>query len=110
MRKVFIVLTILIIATAAMATQVMSAPYLVCDIPPADQQVLGVRGSVDGTTFDTPYKIQNGSLLVYDIGPLSPAKHAFTNIRFYNIRGESTPVPFDLPAAPSPPSNISLKP
>jgi hypothetical protein len=100
----------LAIAILLMAAQGGAAPYIVCDIPPADQQVLGVRGLVDGAPFDTPYKLQSGSVLVYDIGTLSPAKHSFTNIRFYNIRGESTTVPFDLPSVPSSPLNIGLKP
>lgn len=104
MKHLLIILSLLLLAAPAMAA------YLVADIPPAADQVLGVRGLVDGVAFTTPYKLQSGGLLIYDIGTLTPAKHTFTGIKFYNIRGESDPVPFDLPAVPGPPSNIGLRP
>jgi hypothetical protein len=100
----------LVVAILLMAASATAAPYLVCDIPPADQQIIGVRGLVDGTPFDTPYQLHSGAMLVYDAGTLSSAKHTFSNIRFYNIRGESDPVPFELPSVPARPSNISLRP
>ena len=104
-KLIFIILSILLIVSTTFA-----APFLVCDIPPADQQVQGVKGEVDGTAFTTLYKTQGSGILIYDIGVLSPAKHSFTNIRLYNIRGESTTVPFDLPAVPGSPLNIRLTP
>ena len=106
MKKILILaVMILLIASSA-----YGAPFLICDIPPADQQVQGVKGEVDGTAFTTLYKLQGPGILIYDIGVLSPAKHSFTNIRLYNIRGESVTVPFDLPAIPGPPLNIRLTP
>jgi len=105
MKRLIIILSLLLLAAPAAA-----APYLVCDVPPAGDQVIGVRGLVDGTAFEQPYKLQSGAVLIYDIGTLTPAKHSFTGIRFYNIRGESTTVPFDLPSIPGPPSNIGLRP
>ena len=105
MKILIIILSLLLLAAPAVA-----APYLVCDVPPAGDLVLGVYGTVDGTDFTTPYKLQSGGVLIYDVGLLTPAKHTFTNIRFYNIRGPSASVPFDLPAVPGAPSNIGLKP
>ena len=105
MKHLIIVLSLLLLAAPAVA-----APYLVCDVPPAGDQIAGVRGSVDGTAFEQPYKLQSGGLLIYDVGTLTPAKHSFTNIHLFNIRGESVSVPFDLPAVPGPPLNITLRP
>ena len=105
MKRLIIILSLLLLAAPAVA-----APYLVCDVPPAGDQVVGVRGSVDGTAFEQPYKLQSGGVLIYDVGTLTPAKHVFTNIHFYNVRGDSVGVPFDLPSIPGPPSNIGLRP
>jgi hypothetical protein len=106
MKILFIVFSIML----ALVSSVCAAPYIVCDIPPADQSILGVKGEVDGTVFTLPYTLQSGAVLIYDIGTLSPAKHSFTNIRFYNERGESPSVPFALPALPGSPSNTRLSP
>ncbi len=99
-----------VLCSIGLATAVFAAPFLVCDVPSADQQVTGVKGTVDGTDFTTPYALHNGAVIVYDVGTLSPAAHSFTNIRFVNARGDGPVVPFALPALPESPSSIRMAP
>ena len=110
MKKIFFTVSLILSAILLGSTISHSAPFLACDIPSPDQQVMAIKGRVDGVDFTTPYTERNGRLVIYDIGPLSPAKHTFTELRAVNIRGESTTVPFDLPAMPGSLSNIGLIP
>ena len=101
---------ILSVLFVLLASTVYAAPFLVCDIPPADYQITAVAGMIDGTAFTTPYTVHGTDLLVYDIGTLSSAKHSFTNVRFQNARGESAGVPFDIPSLPGQPAALHLAP
>ncbi len=107
MKKLLLILAILLVAV-----HVQAAPFLVVDTPPAEWNVIGVRGTMDGQAFEQLYKLHpdGTALTVYDIGTLNQLKHTFTNIRFYNSRGEGPSVPFDLPATLGAPSNTRLKP
>ncbi len=77
------------------------ADFLVCDPYPADVQVQGFKGKINGVTFDTPYSLHpSGAAIVYDCANLGPEKWDFVNIRAYNVRGEGVGIPFVYPALP----------
>ncbi len=83
------------------------SPFLVCDPYPADVQVQGFRGTINGVAFDTPYSLHSsGATIVYDCAGLGPEKWDFINIRAYNVRGESVGLPFVYPALPGSPANL----
>jgi hypothetical protein len=90
-----------ILAVLAIGSYAHAAPYLIANIPPAADKVTSIKGSVDGVAFTTPYKVQSGGVLIYDLAPLSVASHSFTLLRAVNVRGESSTVPFTLPALPA---------
>ena len=83
------------------------ADFLVCDPYPADVQVQGFRGTVNGTAFDTPYALHaSGAAIVYDCSSLGSGKWDFVNIRAYNVRGESVGMGFVYPGLPAGPANL----
>lgn len=88
-----------------------AAPFLVCDAPVADEQVIGYKGTVNGTPFTTPYALHSsGAAIIYDCAALGSGKWDFVNVRAYNVRGESTGVPFVYPGIPGSPANRKIVP
>jgi hypothetical protein len=59
---------------------------------------------------DIPYELgpTTGKAVIYDIGTLDDGAHEFNEVRFVNVRGQSDPVPFSLPATPSLPGGLAL--
>lgn len=100
------ILMILVIAAMCQA-----APFLVCDPYPVDQQITNFTGTIDGQNFSTPYSLHSsGQAIVYDINSLSDGVHQFTELKAVNIRGESTPVNFTVPAKASALSGMGFAP
>ncbi len=88
-----------------------AGPYLLCNVPPVDEQVLGYKGTVNGTAFTTPYALHaSGAAIIYDCATLGSGKWDFINIRAYNVRGESAGIPFVYPALPGSPATMRVAP
>lgn len=99
--KLLIVLCALSL-TLLPASPTIAGPFLVCDPHPPNQQITGFTGVLDGQPFATPIKMHTtGAEIIYDIATLDDGIHNFTEIRAVNIRGQSEPVPFVLPAVPT---------
>ena len=106
MRK-FGIAILLGLTLAVVTYGLVWADFLVCDPYPADVQVQGFKGTVNGTAFDTPYALHaSGAAIVYDCSGLGSGKWDFVNIRAYNVRGESVGVGFTYPAVPGSPANL----
>lgn len=99
---------IFIIGLAVVAAQ--AGPFLVCEPAPTQDQVTHIRVTLNDVVLsDIPYEIgPSGKVVIYDIGTLDDGAHEFNEIRFVNIRGQSEPVPFLLPALPSLPGGLTL--
>ena len=89
---------------------------LVCDPYQPVYQVQGFRGEINGQAFDTPYTEVDDpgatfgkSAVIYDCNGLGDEAWKFTNVRAYNVRGESVGIPFDYPAKPPSISGTHLK-
>lgn len=75
------------------------APFLVCDPHSPDEQITGFAGVLDEKPFKTTISLHpTGAEIIYDLATLDDGIHHFTEIRAVNARGQSAPVPFDLPA------------
>jgi hypothetical protein len=105
LKKILLVIVLLSFPCFAWAS-----PFLVCDPYPADQLVIGFRGTVNGTNFDIPYALTSDKTgaIIYDCAALGDGAWNFTNIRAYNTRGESTGIPFAYPALPGAPSRTRV--
>lgn len=101
-----LIIALVLISLAAIAD---AAPFLVCDPYPPEAQITAFVGILDGKPFSTPYSLHaSGAAIVFDIATLDDGPHTFTEIRAANPRGQSDPVPFDLPAVPSSPSHTRI--
>ena len=106
-KKKILVAVLLGLALAFITYGLCWADFLVCDAYPVDVQVQGFKGTVNGVAFTTPYALHaSGAAIIYDCTPLGSGKWDFTNIRAYNVRGESVGVPFVYPALPGSPANL----
>ena len=103
-------IVLLLCSILLMALSSASAVSLVCNPYPADVQVQGFRGTVNGQAFDTPYTVdKDGDAVIYVCDGLGDEAWLFADVRAYNVRGESAGIPFAYPALPGSPSSIRLK-
>jgi hypothetical protein len=110
MKKILFIVLVMIFLT--IPSFVFAAPFFTCDPYPADQQVQGFKGTVNGLAFDTVYKLHTtGKAIIYDcVGLPADLKWDFQNVRAYNVRGESVGLPFIYPAKPQSLSGQKIEP
>jgi hypothetical protein len=98
---------ILILAIVLLPAIVFAAPFLVCDAPPADQQVTEYEVYRDGVLYAIVPAEADGSLR-YDLDGMTPGIYAFTG-RAVNLWGASDfSNPTVSPAPAGSPSGVSL--
>ncbi len=88
-----------------------AAPFLVCDKPLPNEQVIKYIGKVDGQPFETFYAIHtSGAAIIYDMKSLDlTTVHNFSDIKACNDVGCSTPaVSFTSPKVPFSPLNLKF--
>lgn len=102
MKKVLFTVIVLLV----FASWVQAAPYLVCDIYPAESQPTHYQMLVDGVAVQTPYgTVINGDSLVLDLQPYSNGAHQITAIQACNARGCSDPpLVYGVPGLPGQPA------
>ena len=96
----------LVLLLVLLPSLAFGAPFLVCDAPPAEQQITGYEIYVDGVWFASPV----GEVLNYDLVGMEPGQYTFT-AKACNIWGcsaESDPIL--SPMSPTTPSNGRLVP
>jgi len=88
-----------------------SSSFLVCDAPPASEQVIKYTGTVDGQSFQTPFSLHPaGKAIIYDMKDLiDSTQHVFSDIRACNALGCSDPaISFVSPPRPAAPEGLSF--
>jgi len=100
MKKLLLALAIL-----AIAVSVSASPFLVCDDPPAAEQVTGYEVFQDGVSLGT-----TPAPLYFDLQGVTPGAYNFTATAI-NAWGSSSPSnPYISPTSATPPSNINMMP
>ena len=100
MKKIILAMAILV-----MAVSVGAAPFLVCDDPPAEEQVTSYEVFQDGISLGiTPAPLN------FDLNGVTPGAYDFTATAI-NAWGSSSPSnPYISPANATQPSNINMIP
>ena len=100
MKKIILAMAIL-----AMAVSVSAAPFLVCDAPPAAEQVISYEIFQDGISLGT-----TPAPLNFDLQGITPGAYTFTATAI-NAWGASQPSnPYISPKSTTKPSNTSMIP
>ena len=100
MKRLFLVLAIL-----AMAVSVNAAPFLVCDAPPAAEQVTSYKVFQDGVSLGT-----TPAPLNFDLKGVTPGAYSFTATAINAWGGSSPSNPYISPASASQPLNTNMIP
>ena len=96
----------LLIALLLLPSIAFAGPFLTCDAPPANQQVVYYEIYIDNILYASPV----GEVLNYDLAGLTPDQYEFT-AKACNIWGCSElSDPILSPMSATKPSNTSLAP
>ena len=102
MKKLTLTIGLIIILIGSLA---FADPFLVCDDPPAEQQVTGYECFQDGVSIGT-----TPAPLNFDLAGITPGTYNFTCVAF-NVWGVSQPSdPYISPPIVGPPSNLNITP
>jgi len=103
------IILVLLFVTAAYAE-----PFLVCDVPPVDQQILRLDSYQDGVLINSvtpPWVIHpNGSVVLFDLVGVTPGQYSFTATAINAWGASSLSNPFVSPTSAAPPLNINMSP
>jgi hypothetical protein len=100
MKKLLTFFVIIFLAFASMAD---AAPFLVCDPPPAEQQITSYNIYKDAVLEGT----YDGEILNYDLAGITPGAYDWT-AEACNVWGcEITPDPYISPSAATSPLNLN---
>ena len=96
---------ILVVLIVALSTGVNAAPFLVCDVPPAAEQVTSYEMFQDGVSLGiTPAPLN------FDLNGVSPGAYEFTAIAINAWGVSSASNPYLSPASATQPLNINMMP
>jgi hypothetical protein len=100
---------ILILFMVFMPSILFASPFLVCDVPAADQAIESYSIYKDGIKMGTAPAQLNGSLK-YDLQGITPGKYIWTAVAV-NVWGESAlSDPYISPVLAEKPSGVGLSP
>jgi hypothetical protein len=97
------------LAIMAAASTVNAAPFLVCDPPLAEEQIISYKIYQDGVEVATVLKDESGEYgFEYDLNGVSPGAYSFT-AEAVNAWGASAPSdPYMSPADASRPAGLKM--
>jgi len=108
MKKLFLRITIVLLF-AAFGGLANAGPFILCDAPPADQQVTSYEVFQDGVSLAVVDAEADGSLR-YDLVGITPGVYEWTATAINAWGSSALPDPYVSPALAGQPLNIRLEP